>query len=81
MPETEEVRGHEGTLTYRTTEFNALHFLSDDETRDAAVRRRYGDEVADLVHEDRRHLVREIFGTYPMHELPKGRRTFNPYEI
>ena len=76
---TKKVSAEDGTLVYRTTEFNALHFLSVDADRDAAVERRYGPRVLELLREDRRHLVRDIFGTFPMHELPKERRTFNPY--
>ncbi len=71
----------EGALAYRTTEFNALHFLSANPRRDEAVRRRYGARVLRYVREDRENLVRVIFGTFPMRDLPRERRTFNPYEI
>lgn len=70
-----------GTILYRTTEFNALHFATNDALRDAAVRRRFGNDVADLMIEDRQNLIRDIFGTFPMHELPRAQRTFNPYEF
>ncbi len=70
-----------GTLIYRTTEFNALNFLTKEEDRDQAVRERFGDQVADLLDEDRINLIRDIFGTFPMHELPKEKRTFNPYRF
>lgn len=70
-----------GTLLYRTTEFNALHFLSGDPRRGEEVRERFGDMVADLMREDRENLVRTIFGTYPMQDLPKERRTFNPFRF
>lgn len=74
-----DVSGSAGTLIYRTTEFNALHFLTVSAKRDHDVRERYGAEVAGLLEEDRENLVRDIFGTFPMHELPKERRTLNPY--
>ncbi len=76
-----ELRGTGGTLVYRSTEFNALHFLTVDPDRDDAVQRRYGDRVLELLREDRAHLVREVFGTFPMHRIPEERRTFNPYEM
>ena len=75
----ERIEGRGLRLAYRTTEFNALHFLSPDPRRDEAVRRRYGDDVADALVDDRRHLIREIFGTYPLHEWPHERRVLNPY--
>ena len=71
--------GEGGSLVYRTTEFNALHFLTVDGKRDRDVERRYGEKVAQLLVEDRENLVRDIFGTYPMHEQPKENRTINPY--
>ncbi len=75
----ERIEGKGLRLAYRTTEFNALHFLSPDRRRDEAVRRRYGDDVADALVDDRRHLIREIFGTYPLHEWPHEKRVLNPY--
>ncbi|MFH0947284.1 MAG: hypothetical protein V2A76_19010 [Planctomycetota bacterium] len=73
------VSGTDGTLLYRTSEFNALHFLSRNSGRDELIRRRFGDEVMRLLEEDRQNLIRVIFGTYPMDELTKEKRTFNPY--
>lgn len=73
--------GTGGTLLYRTTEFNALHFLTDSPARERLVRERFGDVIADLLKEDRENLIRVVFGTFPMHELAKERRTFNPYEF
>lgn len=74
-----DVSGTAGTLLYRTTEFNALHFLTASKKMDESVRERYGDEVAALLAEDRENLVRDIFGTFPMQDLPKEKRTLNPY--
>ena len=76
-----EGNAEDGTLAYRTTEFNALHFLTADEKRDDAIRARYGEAVYHLILEDRENLVRMIFGTFPMQDLPKEKRTFNPYEF
>ena len=75
------IDGQRGTLVYRTTEFNALHFLTRDAKRDASVRETYGPTVSRLLEEDRENLIRDIFGTFPMHEFPKEKRTFNPYEF
>lgn len=71
----------ESTLTYRTTEFHALHFLSANPRRDETVRRRFGGRVLRYLREDRENLIRVIFGTFPMRDLPRERRTFNPYEF
>ena len=73
------VSGADGTLVYRTTEFNALHFLTRESGRDDSIRIRFGESVLALMREDRENLIRVIFGTYPMGELPKEKRTFNPY--
>ena len=45
----------------------------------AALAERYGANVLAILQEDRRTLIRDVFGTYPMHQLPRERRTFNPY--
>lgn len=71
----------DGSLAYRSTEFHALHFLSADPRRDECVRRRFGARVLRYLREDRENLIRVIFGTYPMRNLPIERRTFNPYEF
>lgn len=76
-----EIGGAGGTLQYRTTEFHVLHFLSADRARDDDVRNRFGDRVLGLLREDRESLIRETFGTFPIHELPKERRMLNPYEF
>lgn len=77
----QSTRTKETTLSYRTTEFTALHFLGLGERRDRAVRRRFGNRIADQLIVDREMLIRGIFGTFPMHELPAETRTFNPYEF
>ena len=66
-----------GTLV--TGSFTAFDFLGPSPQSDAAVRERYGDEVLACLQEDRRALVRDVFGTRPYHLLPRNRRVFNPY--
>ncbi|HEX6810298.1 MAG TPA: hypothetical protein VF384_01630 [Planctomycetota bacterium] len=63
---------------YQATEFTALDFLGGDAERDRHIARLFGDEVLDVVRLDRRTMVREIFGTRPVHQLPKHERSFNP---
>ncbi len=63
---------------FHGSDFTAIHFLSDDPQLEADVRRRYGDEVAELMHRDRRDNIRRVFRTYPFHRWPKRQRTFNP---
>src|SRR5690606_34026064 len=48
---------------FRTTEFNALDFLTVDPQRRAQIRRVFGPAVPRLVELDRRRMIREIFGT------------------
>ena len=62
-----------------TTEFTALDFLVADPAREARVAQLFGPEVLAILQQDRRRLVREVFGTRPLHRLPRARRTFNPY--
>ncbi len=73
-------RPPESAGAYQTTEFTALNFLSADPERDRAVEKRFGERVLGRLREDRRMLVRSLFGTYPLHRLPKERRTFNPFD-
>jgi hypothetical protein len=63
---------------YRTTEFTALDFIAADPDRDAHLRAMFGSEVLAVLQQDRRTMVREIFGTRPVHHLPKQERSFNP---
>lgn len=65
----------------RNTEFNALDFLAADPERDAWLRGLFGDEVADTVRIDRRHMIRQVFGTRPLHHLPRSQRSFNAYRF
>ena len=63
---------------FQASDFTSLHFLSNAPELEADIRRRYGDPVADLMRRDRRDNIRRVFRTYPLHRLPKERRTFNP---
>lgn len=65
---------------FRSTAFNALHFLSTTSQRDSAIRRIFGERVLRLLQAERRQLFRETFGFYPYHQLPKEYRTFNVYQ-
>ncbi|MFO1029711.1 MAG: hypothetical protein U1F60_01410 [Planctomycetota bacterium] len=63
---------------YQTTEFTALDFVGGDPERDKHIGALFGDEVLEVVRIDRRTMVREIFGTRPVHQLPQQDRSFNP---
>lgn len=67
--------------TYRSTDFNSLHFLTASPERDNYIEQRYGEEIAELMKLERRGLFRNIFGTYPLHLLSKEVRTINLYQI
>ncbi len=64
-----------------TTEFHALHFLLAEEERDERIERIFGAEVRRMLVADRRAMVRDIFGTWPYHLLPRSTRRINPYRI
>ncbi len=61
-----------------TTEFTALDFVGADPERDRHLAATFGDEVLEVLRSDRRTMIREIFGTRPVHHLPKPDRSFNP---
>jgi hypothetical protein len=68
-------------VRYATTRFTALHFLDDDEHRDAEVAVHFGPEVLERLRRDRRLLFRRVFGTYPAHRLARDDRVLNPYRL
>jgi len=68
-----------GEPDYVTTTFTALHFLDNDPQRDQKIAEHFGDAVLERLREDRRLMIRRIFGTYPMHHLPKEERVVNLY--
>ena len=68
-------------VMYVTTYFMALHFLDDDAQRDEEVKRRFGLAVTERLQRDRRLLFRRIFGTYPVHKLPRDDRVLNLYRL
>lgn len=65
-------------VDYPATEFTALDFLGGDPERDRHLAALFGDDVLEVVRIDRRTMVREIFGTRPVHQLPRADRSFNP---
>jgi hypothetical protein len=66
---------------FRTTFFTALHFLTTDAELEAAVEERFGARTLVALRADRRRMIREIFGTYPLHLLPRVKRVLNPFEL
>lgn len=60
-----------------TTAFTILHVLDNAPGRDAEVAARFGAPVLRRLRRDRRALVRTVFGTYPLHELPLEQRILN----
>ncbi len=80
-PDGEIERLHLQKRGYITTAFTALHFLDDDEGRDAEVEDRFGPEVLQNLQRDRRRLFRDVFGTYPLHAHAKDQRVLNLYRV
>ncbi|MCA8953840.1 MAG: hypothetical protein KDE27_30285 [Planctomycetes bacterium] len=69
------------TDPYPTTEFCAIDFVGADAERDRHIAAIFGREVLEVLVRDRRTMIREIFGTRPMHHLPKSERSFNPLRL
>jgi len=61
--------------------FNALHFMTHDPDRDAAVERTFGVATRRRLESDRKRMVREVFSSYPWEHLPRHRRTLNPLNL
>ncbi len=66
---------------YVTTAFTALHFLDFDTARDREAEQRFGPAVLARLRRDRSQLIRRVFGTYPLHRLPKDQRMLNMYAV
>ncbi|MBI4586586.1 MAG: hypothetical protein HY717_21455 [Planctomycetes bacterium] len=64
-----------------TTYFHSLHFLSENSGQDLKVEEHFGTEVMEAMIRDRRAMVRDIFGTWPYHLLPRRLRRFNFYRL
>jgi hypothetical protein len=71
----------EHAARYVTTAFTALHFLDFDSQRDADVAERFGPAVLERLRRDRSLLIRRVFGTYPLHQLPKDQRVLNLHKL
>ncbi len=69
------------TEGFRTTAFNALHFLAAEPARDRAVAEAFGEKTLAALRADRTAMIRTVFGTYPFHRLPRADRTLNPLEF
>ena len=64
---------------YMTTSFTALHFLDPDPQRDQTVEEHFGPEVVARIRSDRSLLIRQTFGTLPLHLRPRSERVVNLY--
>lgn len=64
-----------------TRSFTAVDFLDRDPCREEETEALFGEDVLRALREDRRNLIREIFGTRPYHLLPRAQRVFNPYAL
>ena len=64
---------------FNTTDITILHILASRGSYEHEIRMRFGPEVLSLLTQDQRHLVRGVFSSYPLHQLPKPMRTLNPY--
>ncbi len=70
-----------GRGRYLTTEFNALDFLTVDDQREEHIEKLFGRHVLGILQHDRECMIREIFGTQPLHHMPRSKRTLNFYQF
>ena len=80
-PELSLEERHPELPLYQNTDFSALHLLTVMRGHEEMIRSRFGDDMYEILLRDQRKLIRGIFSSYPLHELPKGARTFNPYQL
>jgi hypothetical protein len=66
---------------YSTTQFTALHFLSAQKAQDEAICLNFEEPLYRAFVQDRKHMIREIFGSYPLHDLPRTQRTLNLFYV
>jgi hypothetical protein len=66
---------------YQNTEFSSLHLLINVEDHEQMICSRFGEDVFKVLQQDQQLLIRGIFSSYPLHQLPKGLRTLNPYQL
>lgn len=71
----------ESSVGFSTQAFSALDFLFADPKREAAIEDEFGPEVMGFLQDDRKNLLRKIFGNYPFHKWPTSRRSINPYQL
>jgi len=64
--------------SYKGSFFHVLHFLSPDPLWLDEVEEEYGGDVKGRLLKDRRRLIRELFGTRALRDLPREKRSFNP---
>lgn len=80
LPSDASLRG-EANGFFETVEFTAIDFLGNNPERDAEIEARYGRQVVELLHADRRRNVRRAFRSFPLHRLPQTQRTINFFLI
>ena len=66
---------------YLTSHFTALHFLTVNPAQDEIIRLNFEENLYKTFLEERKELIRKVFGSYPLHNLPKPIRTVNLYSF
>ena len=66
---------------FQSTEFHALDFLMRDDGREAYLEREFGRHLVHQLRTDRERMIREIFGTQPLHQRPRSKRSINFYKL
>jgi hypothetical protein len=66
---------------FETVEFTTMDFLTYGQERGAEIERRFGPELARLLHIDRRRAIRQAFRSFPLHRFPEAYRTVNPLTL
>ena len=77
----DKVRHPEAGRELGSTEFHSLDFLACDAHREARIEALFGPEVLSVLRADRARMIREIFGTEPLDQLPQSKRSLNFFAL
>ena len=78
-PELEKRKRELQRSPFNTTDITVLQILASPTNHEEEIKSRFGEEVLAILNNDQKRLIRGVFSSYPLHQLPKPMRTLNPY--
>lgn len=78
-PELEKQKRELQLSPFNTTDITVLQVLASPSNHEQEIKARFGELVLDILNQDQKRLIRGVFSSYPLHQLPKPMRTLNPY--